>query len=202
MNALRLSAVAAAALALSGCITLFPEKTPAQMYRFGAATPPAAEEAGPRDGEVLRGPIVFSRAASNDRIVTVNGTEIAYVAAARWVAPAPALFQEALERSFATTPGAPRLASFGQGVAATGILNIDVDAFEARYEQGLEAAPTVVVRIRARITHPRERRLIGEQMFEVRRPASENRVGPIVAAYDSAITEALAALVAWTGQTV
>lgn len=201
MNIPRLVAIAAVALGVSGCISLFPEKTPAQMYRFGASTP-AAAEAGARDGEVLRGPIVFSRAASNDRIVTVNGTEIAYVAASRWVAPAPALFQEALERGFAATPGAPRLSPFGQGVAATGVLNLDVDAFEARYEQGLEAAPTIVVRIRARITHPRERQLLGEQVFEVRRPASENRVSAIVQAYDTAVSEALASLIAWTGQVV
>jgi cholesterol transport system auxiliary component len=197
----RAAASAALAVALTGCISLFPKQDPAQMYRLGAAAP-AAAGAVAHEGEVLRGPITFERAAAGDRILTVNGTEAAYIAASRWVTPAQAMFQESMERAFAGTAGAPRLSSIGQGVAANALLAVDVEAFEARYEQGMEAAPTVVVRVRARLSGVRERRLLGEQVFEVRRPAAENRVSAIVAAFDAATAEALGGLVAWTAQAV
>ena len=38
----------------------------------------------------------------------------------------------------------------------------------------------------------------GEVVFESRKPASENRVGAIVAAYDEASREIIEKLVAWT----
>jgi cholesterol transport system auxiliary component len=198
---LRAAAIAALAIGLSGCITLFPKQEPALMYRFGApAAPPA--EAVRHEGEVLRGPITFDRAAAGDRLLTITGREAAYIASSRWVTPAQQMFQEAMERTFAATAGAPRLTPAGQGTGATAALAVDVESFEARYENGIEAAPTVVVRVRARLMGVRERRLIGEQVFEVRRPASENRVSAIVAAFDAATTEVLGQLVAWTDQLV
>ena len=194
--AARAGLVAAAAVLLSGCISLFPKSDPAQLYRFGAAQADQIAQPGP--GLIARGPIGFDSSAATDRILTVTGNDAAYIESARWVSSAPVLFEEAVSRAFESTPGAPRLVGRGSIVRATHILNLDVQAFEARYDQGPEAAPQVVVRIRATLVNPVDRTVAGEQLFTATRRASENRVGPIVAAFDGAVQDALAKLVAWT----
>lgn len=196
-----LAALAIAAIGLSGCISLFPKSEPAQLYRFGAADGRAEAAAKARPYEVIQGAIDFNRAAAGDRILTINGAESAYIANSRWVSPAPALFEEAFHRAFINTPSAPRLTGMGRASKAVAILKLDVDAFEARYEQGMEAAPTIVVRIRAAMASTRDRSLLDEQTFEARRPASENRVSAIVQAYDAATMDALGKLAEWAGQT-
>jgi cholesterol transport system auxiliary component len=202
----RKSAVAAtavlaiAALGLSGCISLFPKSNPAQLYRFGAAEAGAAAADAARPVEVIKGGVEFNRAAAGDRILTVNGTELAYIKDARWVAPAATLFDEAYERAFASAPDAPRLTGMGRASKAAGVLRLDVDAFETRYDQGMEAAPLVVVHIRASMISTRDRRLIGDHAFESRVRASDNRVSAIVQAYDAASADALGKLAGWAGQ--
>jgi len=55
----------------------------------------------------------------------------------------------------------------------------------------------VVVSLRASLTRPGGA-LIAAQTFTARQPAADNRVGPIVAAYDKAVIEVLGQVVAWT----
>jgi cholesterol transport system auxiliary component len=196
------AALALAAVALSGCISLFPKGDPAQLYRFGAGDSAQAPVAGgPRAYEVIQGSIEFNRAAAGDRILTVNGSEMAYIAAARWVAPAPSLFEEAFHRAFMNSAKAPRLTGMGRASQAVATLRLDVDAFETRYDQGMESAPTVVVRIRGAMTATKDRSLLDERTFESRKPASDNRVSAIVLAYDAATMDALAQLADWSGDT-
>ena len=40
--------------------------------------------------------------------------------------------------------------------------------------------------------------MVGEQIFESRQPATDNRVGAIVAAYDAGVTDVLSKVVPWT----
>ena len=83
-----------AAIALSGCISLFPKAEPAQLYRFQAQPTAQPFPPGPLFG-VLRLGASFPRASAGDRILTVNDRgEAAYIAGARWVSPASVLFEE------------------------------------------------------------------------------------------------------------
>jgi cholesterol transport system auxiliary component len=199
----RKAAIAAAALPLllGGCISVFPKAKPVQMYRFGdqVAAPAAATTtaAAPAAGQavVFKGPIVFPPASGGDRILTVTGSESAYVGGARWVAPAASLFDEALLKAF-DAPGAPRLAVRGEPLPALSTLRLDVRSFEARYP-----GPTVRVQVRATLTRNADRALIGEKMFEAEVPASGNRQVSIVAAYDQAVGQVLAGVRDWTAAT-
>jgi cholesterol transport system auxiliary component len=69
--------------------------------------------------------------------------------------------------------------------------------FETRYLNGQDAAPTVLVRVRAALSRPRSADSAREQIFEARAPAADNRVGAIVAAYDQATADVLAQLARW-----
>ncbi|MFL5298357.1 MAG: ABC-type transport auxiliary lipoprotein family protein [Phenylobacterium sp.] len=192
----QLAAAALCAVALAGCVTLLPKSKPAQLYRFGDTA--AAPVAQPHRGVgVFRTNGSFVSEADGDRILTVTGGKAAYVAQSRWVAPASVLFNEALASAFDADPGPVRLIARGQRGKADYALRLDVRNFETRYDSGPDAAPTVLVRAYAALTRS-DQTTVGEQVFEARVPAADNRMGAIVAAYDRAVADVLAKLVAWT----
>ncbi len=195
---IRLALTAGACALLVGCVSLFPKGPPAQLYRFGAPDVPANTALAPSAVVIAHGPADFDTAASTDRILTVNGQDAAYIEASRWVSPAPVLFEEALERAFQRTPGAPRLVSRGALIAAPLLLNLNVQSFEARYDHGADAPPTVTVVLRATVVRLDGRTVAGETLLTAAHAASENRVGSIVQAYDAAVQDVLAQLITWT----
>ncbi|MBS0333654.1 MAG: membrane integrity-associated transporter subunit PqiC, partial [Proteobacteria bacterium] len=130
-----------------------------------------------------------------DRILTVTGGKAAYIAQSRWVAPAETLFNQAVSRAFDASP--IRLIGRGQQGRFGYALRLDVRSFEARYEHGAKAPPTVVVRVHAALARANQS-IVGEQEIEARATASDNRVGAIVAAFSKATNEAIGKIVTWT----
>ncbi|MDB5435249.1 MAG: hypothetical protein JWR47_1506 [Phenylobacterium sp.] len=192
---LRLAAIGACALALSGCISLLPKSKPAQLYRFGAAPAAAPTAARPNAVAVFRTNGSFQGESADDRILTVTGGRAAYIAQSRWVAPAEILFNEAVANAFDASP--VRLIARGQQGKFAYALRTDVRSFEVRYDQGANAAPTIVVRLHAALTRS-DQSSVGEEDFEARVPAADNRVGEIVAAYNKAVADVVGKLVTWT----
>jgi cholesterol transport system auxiliary component len=197
-NSRLVGAVAAslAAAFLAGCISLFPKQPPAQIYQFGQAEP-----AAPGPGAtampaftVSLAAIDFNPAAAGERLLTANGVETAYIAGARWVSPASALFDEAVVRAFETGPA--RLLAIGEPTRADYSLTLDVRTFEARYAGGADAAPTVRVVVYAAMGRLSERDDHG-RLFIGEAAAADNRVGAIVGAYDAALAKVFAQLVPW-----
>lgn len=187
-----------AAIGLGGCVSLLPKSPPAQLYRFGdSVQSQAASTAGQRDSVALA-PLDFAPGASGDRILTMTGSEAAYIAAARWVTPAEDLFQAALERSFSGS--AVRLSERREALAATFLLQIKVENFEVRYG-GAQGAPNAYVSLRAKLIRASDRVVVSEHRFEASAAAADNRVGAIVPAIDEATAKVLTDLVAWTSQT-
>lgn len=188
-------AAAGLSLALGGCITLLPKTRPADLYRFGQ--PGAAEALTAPQGSVavLRTASAFQREAAGDRLMTVTGGKVAYIADTRWAAPAVALWDEAVLAAFDADPGPARLVSRGEPGTADYILRLDVRTFEARYDHGPKAAPTVVVRVRAAINGKAG---VTERIVESRATAASNHVSAIVPAYDRAVAQTLKDIVAWT----
>jgi cholesterol transport system auxiliary component len=197
-RALKTIVVLASAFAIAGCVSLFPKSEPVQMYRFGVIEGPA--DAAPT-GALTRAPTSFVGAAAGDQILTVIGNETAYLAEARWVAPAALLFDEAVERAFDARAGGPRLITRGDLTTSPISLQLDVDTFEARYLDGAEFAPTVVVSVRAVVLRTRDRVILGERVFASRQRAADNRVSLIVEAYDAAVKESLGAIADWAATT-
>jgi cholesterol transport system auxiliary component len=200
MTPIRLIALGAAALALSGCISLLPKGKPAQLYRFGEqGAAHAAPAALNRGVGVFRTNTRFAEEAADDRILTITGGRAAYIADSRWVAPASVLFDEAVSKAFDADNGKVRLITRGQQGKADYALRLEVRDFEARYSNP-DAAPTVVVRVYAALNRT-DQTLAGEQIFDASVPAADNRVGAIVDAYDRAVGDVTGKLVAWTEAT-
>ena len=78
----------------------------------------------------------FDRAAAGDRILTVTGTQAAYIKDARWVTSSVSLFDSALQRAFDADKGPARLVDRAEIVHADYVLKLDVRTFEARYNHG------------------------------------------------------------------
>jgi cholesterol transport system auxiliary component len=198
----RLALAGALTIGLAGCISLLPKNKPAQLYRFAPAGAAAASK-GPMTTSavgVFSGGGGFQQEAAGDRILTITGDRAAYIAEARWAAPAQVLFDQAVDAAFETAGGHVRLVPRGAPAPTDYVLRLDVRNFEARYDAGAKAAPTVLVRVHAALTRDRNRTIVAEQVFEARVPARDNRVGAIVAAFDSGIGQVLSQLVAWTDQ--
>ena len=195
---LRLAAAVAIALALSGCISLLPKSKPSHLYRFGQ--PAGAEAVTAPAGQigVFRTNATFQRESAGDGILTITNGQAAYIAETRWVAPAAVLWDEAVAAAFDADPGPVRLISRGEPATAAYVLRLDVRNFEARYDHGPKAPPTVVVRVRAAMTRGTDRSTVAERIFEKQVTASDNRVSAIVPAYDKAVAEVLGEVVAWT----
>ncbi len=189
--------VAAASL-LAGCISLFPQTEPAQLYRFGATTPQVLETATGATGfGVLLTPTGFDRAAAGDRILTVTGTQAAYIKDARWVTSSVSLFDSALQRAFDADKGPARLVDRAEIVHADYVLKLDVRTFEARYDHGQVATPTIVVEVHAALDRTQDRTVVGDRSFSAAVTASDNRVGAIAEAFDQAVARVLGELVSW-----
>ncbi len=193
MKTVRLLAVAGLAIALSGC-SLLKAPPAVQLYRFGADVQTGATLPVDAPAVNLRR-IEFPEAAETDRVLGVTGNEAAYIAGARWVTPAPALYADSLEAAFASQARRVRLIGAREGVRGDQTLDIDVQTFEARYDAP-GAVPTVVVTARARLM--RQRGIIAEQTFTVSQPATENRVATIVQAFETATRDINTQIVSWT----
>lgn len=184
-------------MALSAC-ALLSTPDPVQMYRFGGAPAgPAAVVAAPVQVTLRR--VEFPEAVAGDRLLGVTGTEAAFIAGARWVSPAADLYMESVEAAFATQSTGVRLIGPRELTRSTRSLDIDIRAFEARYDAP-GAAPTVVVTARARLMALPERTVAAERVFTVERPARENRVSAIVDAFDVATRDLNTQIVGWTDQ--
>lgn len=186
-------------LPLVGCISLFPKSTPAQLYRFGASGAPITSPAAlDRDRFAVQSiPTSFDRAAAGDAILTVTGDQAAYIKGSRWVTSASSLFDAAVVHAFDADKGPARLIARGEAVRPDFLLKLDVRAFEAHYDHGAAAAPTVVVEVYAALSRAGDRTLAGERIFQAKVPAGENRAGEITTAFDRAVSKVLSELVAW-----
>lgn len=192
----RLTAVGVAATALAGC-ALLSSPDPVQTYRFGGAAPAVAQSVGASAPSIALRRVEFPEAVEGDKLLGVTGTETAYIKGARWVSPAADLYMESLENAFAGQATGVRLVGPREGVRSGRSLDIDIRAFEARYDAP-GGVPTVVVMARARVTALPDRTVSAERMFSVEQPATENRVSAIVAAFDTATRDLNTQIVAWT----
>jgi cholesterol transport system auxiliary component len=184
---------------LSGCISVLPKEPPAQLYRFGdfatAAPAPTTPAAPGFTVEAL--PISFDRPAAGDAILTRTGEEAAYIKGSRWVGAAQTLFESAVSRAFVAAGGPVRLISRGEPSRPDYLLKLDVLRFEAHYDQGQGAPPSIVIEMNATLSHSGDHALAGERLFQTKVTADANRAGAIATSFDQATRKVLSDLVAW-----
>lgn len=194
-RAISVLVAASAALALGGCVSLWPKTKPVQLYQLSpeveAAPAPAAATGRPMVNVRLES-LRFQQATAGDRMLTVRDGEAAYIGGARWVSPAETLFEEGLARAFAEHATHVRLVPHGAAAGTSYLLSVDVDTFEVRLDGGV---PTVETALRARLMRFPEQTVVADRRIDVTRKADSVRVSSIVKAYDAAVGAALTTLV-------
>jgi cholesterol transport system auxiliary component len=183
---------------LPGCISVFPKSEPAQLYRFGTTAPQVPETAAAEpEFNVVLGETGFEHAAAGDRILTINGTQAAYIKDARWVTSSKQLFDSALHNAFDADQGPARLVGSDDIARADYRLTLDVRKFEVRYLNGQDSAPEIAVEVRATLASTQDQTTAVDRIFKRSITASDNRVSAITQAFDQAVSQVLGDLVAW-----
>jgi cholesterol transport system auxiliary component len=189
---------ASAALALGGCVSLWPKTPPVQLYELSPEVEAAPTAGSGRPAVDIRLESVrFQQAAAGDRILTVHDDQAAYIGGARWVSPAETLFEEGLGRAFAQHARGVRLVPHSAAAGISYALSVDVDTFQVRMVGG---TPTVETALRARLIRFPEGKIVLDQRIDVTRKADADRVASIVRAYDVALGAALTTLVESTDE--
>lgn len=173
---------------------------PDDLYRFGAAAvPPSAVAADiglpPRTLTLPRARLAPEIA--DDRLLATRGAQTMYIKGARWIAPAPDLFSQALERMLQAR--APEIQLAGtQNVGPTGYaLDVAITRFEARYGSAATDTPVIAMEGSATLYAPKDRHVVAFRRFAVAIPAAANRATSIVSAFDAADTQFTADLADW-----
>jgi cholesterol transport system auxiliary component len=200
----------AAPLIFSGCAgSLFKTKVapptlyllavvpPADAAAAGAASAPAAELKA--DLAVLK-PRVRA-GLDNDRIaVLYRDRRLDYFADARWSGPLDEVVQDLVVQLFHSRAGLRNVSGDASAFASAYWLEIEVADFQAEYAGAAQAAggpadggapPNVHVHLLARIGSSADRRIIARFEADARQPATANRLGAIVDAYNRAANQAL-----------
>lgn len=201
MKTLKTTAVLGVAVALTGCVTLLPKTKPAQLYRFGY-TPEMVEQKAEAAGTAGRavgmaptgivfGTVTFPQDSAGDRIMTVEGSEVAYVAEARWTSAASGLFKDAISTGFARGGQTVTLEPRGP-TAANFRLDISVRKFETDYKRN---RPTVSVALDARLIRLSDRMVVGQKFISADIAVRKSDMSLMADGYNQATTQVVTSLI-------
>jgi len=199
---LRMAALLLATLAMSGCALMNGGK-PSMLYRLGASAgaDPVAATPSALPIVILYPGSSFARPSEGDQILTVTGNEAAYIAQARWVAPAKEMFDSETIRQLQRGPVPVSVLRAGDPPRSAYVLAIDVSRFDAEYASP-GTVPVVVVDGRAKLMRVADRQVVGDWPVTAREPATDNRVSAIVAAFDRATVSVTSRVAELTNSTI
>jgi cholesterol transport system auxiliary component len=190
-----------------GCGGLLGGGGRADLYRFGVTQEAPAREASVTSPGTARPTLVAFRGATfpssiDNRILTVSGTSIRYLANSRWAAAAPELFDEALVRGLRRNAAVLRLVQPEQLEVPDFLLLVDVQHFEAQYVGDKKSPPEITIDAHVRLLRRSDRTTIGEWTVTKVEPAHANRVTSIVAAFDQAANSVIRQIADLVGNAV
>lgn len=185
----------AALLALGGCSgSLFQSKVPPPTTyllspALSAASAPAPQHPLPVDLAVLK-PRVRAGLESDRIAALYPDRRLDYYADARWSGPLAETLQDAAVQMLHERAHLRGVSGDASVFASAYWLELEVTDFEAEYSAGSDA-PTVHVRLLARIGGSADRAILGRFVVEARQPAAANRLTAIVQAFAQAAGAAL-----------
>jgi len=200
-SALRVGTAAVLIAALAGCTSVFPGRGP----------PPALYDLSPKstydpDVPAVTAQLVVEVPVAAD---SLNTTRIAvrrrplsidYYQGVRWTERAPVLVQTLLVESFENSQRIVAVARQSIDLRADYVLKTELREFQAEYIG--EAAPSVRVRLNAKLVRMPARIIVASRTFERRIAAPGRHIEKVVRAFDEALGKVLKATVEWTLRTM
>ena len=135
-----------------------------------------------------------SASLTTERIALLRGAEMDYYADAQWTDTVPQLVQILLVQAIEKCGVA--VAKDVEGIKADYVLQTEVRAFDARYDQA-DAPPRIEVDITAKLIAVRGAAIVAARDFHAEAQAAANSVPAAVAAFDQAVSSILADIVRW-----
>jgi cholesterol transport system auxiliary component len=179
------------ALALAGCAGSLLESSAVAPETYRLAGEPL-----PDRGERLPLAIGVARpgaapALDTDRVAVVQpDSRFDYFTGVRWSEPAPQMLQQQLVRALAADGRFEAVVATPSRVPADLLLDVELRRFEAVYAAD-GSAPVVRVEMQVSLVDPRKARRLASFVVAASSPADENRLAPVVAAFDRATAEAV-----------
>jgi cholesterol transport system auxiliary component len=122
---------------------------------------------------------------NTDRIAVLKGQRLDYYRAVRWGAPAAEVVQSLLIDSLQDQQLFNSVSSERARIGGAYLLDIDVRDFQAEYAADA-AAPAAHVYLTGRLIRVADRRLVRTFIVHAREQASQDRMGAVIAAFESA----------------
>ncbi len=181
---------------LSACVSVLPDPEPANsIYRL-TMTPEKVEPS--RTAPIIRidQPTAARLVGTRKIIVSPDAQRLAVAGGAEWADTLPNMLQKAVVDKLATRPDLNGVMP-AAGARANYRVHMNIDAFEARFDNGPEAAPLVMISYSVTFADTATRRLMGTRQFNESIRADSNRISSIVAAMNRANELALSDMTEW-----
>jgi cholesterol transport system auxiliary component len=200
MTCTRLSAASAVllvSLLSPGCGGVFESSLAApQAYVLRLPTPDAATEAATLGSVLVQRPEAGPGLAT-DRIALVRSEgRFDYFAAARWAAPTPDIVESAVVDALRATGRYSAVFDDAAPFAPRYDLRVTMRRFEADYANG--GVPTIHVMLDCTVGRRRDRTLLASFTAQGSARAAEDRLGAVVAAFETSTASAVAQLLTAT----
>jgi cholesterol transport system auxiliary component len=195
-------------LLLNGCTGLFhSDAQPEQTYylRAASAAAGAASSSGtavPATGLSLRvGHVSGAPGLESVHIMLVQPDHrMNFYSGSRWPAPAPELIEALAVQTLRDSGAWSSVEDSASPFPSEYLLQVTLRSFEADYTSGAAAAPLVNVVLDCIIGRREGRDVVATFVASASAPASANRLGEVVAAFEQATTSALTQLAQQSSQ--
>ena len=179
--------IAATLLSACGVSTLLDSKQPVDTIYVLSPPQSAAGSQSIAADLAVANPRVAPGLAG-ERIAVLKGRELNYYYGARWGAELSQLVQSFIVRTLSAQGAFRSVASEDTRVASTYSLMIEVTHFQAEYADA--TAPQAHVALIGRLLRVSDRTLVNTLAAEASVPATSNRMGEVIAAFEQAAQKA------------
>lgn len=188
--------VAATPALLAGCSGLFKSNVPVSQVYVLRPTWVAASPATPAPGSSLQVtlPLAAAGLASDSIVVLRSGERLDYYSAARWASAAPGMLQTLAIEALRGTNKFAMVESDAGPFASEYVLSLELTHFEAEYTGA--GPPTVHVALVCTLGKRSNRDVMVSFTADSRVTAADDRMQPVVAAFERAAGDALSQLAA------
>lgn len=183
--------VLASALMCTACTgSLFESDIPVATRYVLAAVPPATS---PTPSAATQVDLAISRpdvapGLDSDRVAVLRGRQLDYYRGAQWGGTVIEVVQALLINSFQDQQLFRSVVAEQTRVSGDYIFDVDVRDFQAEYSAG-DAPPVAHVTIIGRLIRLSDREMIATMSATASKAATENRMGPVAAAFETAVQQ-------------